>query len=104
MTAAAENPLLSTGRASDSSLSVQLHPLVLLTISDYTTRHTLRKQEGPVVGAIIGQQNGREVTLEHAFECKLRTGDAVNGEQRVIVDEEWFSERLEQCMPHPHVF
>ncbi|KAJ9622717.1 hypothetical protein H2203_006368 [Taxawa tesnikishii (nom. ined.)] len=88
------NPLLSTSR-SDSSLSVQLHPLVLLTISDYVTRHTLRKQEGPIVGAIIGQQNGREVTMEFAFQCKLKPLEK-DGEEKVVVDEAWFADRLEQ--------
>lgn len=95
MAATAHNPLLSS--ASDSSLSVQLHPLVLLTISDYVTRHTLRSQQGPIIGAIVGQQKGREVTMEHAFQCKLKAGEALNGEERVIVDEEWFAERLDQC-------
>lgn len=101
MAAAAQNPLLSTGRASDSSLSVQLHPLALLTISDYVTRHTLRKQEGPIIGAIVGQQNGREVTMEHAFQCKLKTGEPLNGQERVIVDEQWFADRIEQCREAP---
>lgn len=87
------NPLLSTNNASDSTPLVQLHPLVLLTISDYATRHTLRQQEGPIVGAIIGQQNGREITLEHAFECKLVT----SAEGDVAVDREWFVDRLQQC-------
>lgn len=91
MVETASNSLLSS-TTSDSSLSVQLHPLVLLTISDFITRHTLRKQEGPIVGAIIGQQNGRQITMEHAFECKLKQqGD------KVLVDDEWFAERLEQC-------
>lgn len=95
MVETASNSLLSTS-TSDSSLSVQLHPLVLLTISDYITRHTLRQQEGPIVGAIIGQQNGRQVTLEHAFECKLRSQD-----NNVLIDDEWFAERLEQCELRP---
>ncbi|KAK7713794.1 hypothetical protein SLS57_007299 [Botryosphaeria dothidea] len=87
-----ENPLLSTTRASDTSPQVQLHPLVLLTVSDYITRHTLRQQSGPIVGAIIGQQNGREITMEVAFEAKLIAGD--DGEVRI--DDQWFGERLEQ--------
>lgn len=72
---------------------MQLHPLVLLTVSDYITRHTLRQQSGPIVGAIIGQQNGREITMEVAFEAKLIAGD--DGEVRI--DDQWFGERLEQC-------
>ncbi|KAI6823743.1 hypothetical protein KC340_g4551 [Hortaea werneckii] len=84
------NPLVTT-KAPETTLSVQLHPLVLLTISDYITRHTLRQQQGPVVGAIIGQQNGRNFTLENAFECKLAEADG-----NVVLDREWFAERLEQ--------
>ncbi|KAK5004274.1 hypothetical protein LTR39_006209, partial [Cryomyces antarcticus] len=88
------NPLLSTVRASDSALQVQLHPLVILTISDYITRHTLRQQQGPIVGAIIGQQNGHEITMEHAFECKTQELDTVS--DCIVLDDVWFKERLEQ--------
>jgi COP9 signalosome complex subunit 6 len=92
MATAAANPLLSTARASDTSPTVQLHPLVLLTISDCITRHALREIEGPVAGAILGQQNGRDITMEVAFEAKLleRDGD-------IVLDDEWFSKRLDDC-------
>ncbi|TRX98773.1 hypothetical protein FHL15_000115 [Xylaria flabelliformis] len=85
------NPLLSTQKSSDSGLQAVLHPLVLLTISDYITRHTLREQHGPIVGALIGQQNGREVTIEHAFECATRAKDG-----EVVLDDDWFEQRLGQ--------
>lgn len=88
------NPLLSSQKTSDTGLQVALHPLVLLTISDYITRHTLRQQKGPVVGALLGQQNGREITIEHAFECLLEPVD--NGE--IILNQAWFEERLQQSM------
>ena len=87
---APSNPLITT-KAPDAPLSVQLHPLVLLTISDYITRHASRQQSGLIVGAIIGQQNGRNFTLEHAFEVKT-----VENDDGVKVDGEWFGERLEQ--------
>lgn len=74
---------------SDSGLRVALHPLVLLTISDYITRHTLRQYDTPVVGALLGQQNGRETTIEHAFECKA---DGPYG----TLDGGWFATRLQQ--------
>ncbi|KAF2819281.1 hypothetical protein CC86DRAFT_307287 [Ophiobolus disseminans] len=86
-----QNPLVSTARASDNAPNVQLHPLVLLTISDCITRHTLRQQTGPVVGAIIGQQNGQEITMEVAFQAKLEAND--DGE--VVLDKEWFNKRIE---------
>lgn len=93
MAATSENPLLSTSRASDTSPIVQLHPLVLLTISDCISRHTLRQQQGPVVGAILGAQNGQEVTMEVAFQTKLNS--SADGE--VTLDDDWFSKRLEDC-------
>ncbi|KAF2180707.1 hypothetical protein K469DRAFT_591706 [Zopfia rhizophila CBS 207.26] len=87
----ASNPLISTARASDTSPTIQLHPLVLLTISDCITRHTLRQQQGPVVGAILGQQNGQEITMEVAFQAKLKENEV--GE--VVLDDPWFSKRLD---------
>jgi COP9 signalosome complex subunit 6 len=89
MAAAQENPLLSAQK-SDSGLHVALHPLVLLTISDYITRHTLRQQKGAIVGALLGQQNGREITVEHAFECRMMDDGSLS------LDEEWFAVRLQQ--------
>lgn len=90
---AGSNPLISTQKSSDTSLQVALHPLVLLTISDYITRHTLRQQKGPVVGALLGQQNGREITIEHAFDCLL-----TQAEDEVILNQAWFEERLQQSL------
>ncbi|KAH8667381.1 hypothetical protein BGZ60DRAFT_564596 [Tricladium varicosporioides] len=88
----AANPLLSTQKSSDSGLQVALHPLVLLTISDYITRHTLRQQKGPVVGALLGQQNGREITIEHAFDCLLMDSP----DDEIILNQVWFEDRLQQ--------
>ena len=92
----AANPLLSAQKSSDS-LQAVLHPLVLLTISDYITRHTLRQQGGQIVGALLGQQNGREITLEHAFECLAET----SADGNIRLNLTWFKERLEQSEPRP---
>lgn len=79
---------------SDSGLHIALHPLVLLTISDYVTRHTLRHFKQPIVGALLGQQNGRETTVEHAFECKVMSSDDA------LLDAEWFETRLQLSRLH----
>lgn len=93
-----DNPLIST-RPSDSGLHVALHPLVLLTISDYATRHAARQQTGPIVGALLGQQQGRQITLEHAFECHTTT----NPDNKIVLDSSWFASRVQQCTLH-HAF
>lgn len=84
---------LLSQKSSDSGLHLQLHPLVLLTISDHITRHAARSQQGPIIGALLGQQNGREITVEHAFECVVVEGP--NGEAQLPSD--WFVERVKQC-------
>lgn len=89
---------LVSRKPSDSGLHVQLHPLVLLTISDHITRHTARQQKGPIIGGLLGQQNGREITLEHAFECPVTVGP--NNE--IILVASWFEGRLQQCTWAPH--
>lgn len=94
MDATTPNPLVSSQKS--SQLQAVLHPLVLLTISDYITRHTLRQQPGPIVGALLGQQNGRDITIEHAFECHTLQAPAEDGE--FILDATKFSARLEQSM------
>ncbi|KAF9869554.1 cop9 signalosome subunit 6 [Colletotrichum karsti] len=92
MASSSTNPLISNQKSSE--LQAVLHPLVLLTISDYITRHTLRSQAGPIVGALLGQQNGREVTIEHAFECHTVTAPEVDG--GYLLDSMRFAARLEQ--------
>lgn len=92
-TASMDTPSLVSQKLSDSGRYVQLHPLVLLTISDHLTRHTARQQKGPVLGALLGQQNGQEITLEHAFECSTTIGS--DGE--ILLPDSWFEQRLQQC-------
>ncbi|DAA79299.1 TPA_exp: putative COP9 signalosome subunit 6 (CsnF) [Trichophyton benhamiae CBS 112371] len=89
--AEASNTLISS-KSSHSSLHALLHPLVLLNISDHITRHAVRQQKGLIVGAILGQQNGRSITLEHVFDCNLVTSPS--GE--VLLHQEFFNERLQQ--------
>ncbi len=86
------NSLLTAHKYSDSGLEVHLHPLVLLTISDYITRHVLRRQQGPIVGALLGQQSGREISLEQAFECNVLPAPG----NAVVLNESWFQDRLQQ--------
>ncbi|KIX93731.1 uncharacterized protein Z520_10637 [Fonsecaea multimorphosa CBS 102226] len=86
-----KNPLLSS-RPSESDLTVSLHPLVLLTISDQVTRHSVRKQPGPVAGALLGQQRGREITVEHAFPAALVRSP--EGQWRF--NFEWMETRIQQ--------
>lgn len=90
----AANELLSTQKASDSGLHVVLHPLPILEISDFIVRGYQRGLKGAVVGALLGQQNGREITVEHSFSCK----SAKNPDGLYELDNDWFRQRLEQSV------
>lgn len=97
---AAPNPLVAS---SPSDTTPQLHPLVLLNISDYVARHKLRELKGPIAGAILGQQNGREVTMEVAFDCKIVV-EPQDGS--VHLDQDFFEDRLEmykECFKSPQL-
>ncbi|KAG6007733.1 hypothetical protein E4U21_005572 [Claviceps maximensis] len=87
--------MLST-QSKSSQLQVVVHPIVLFGLSDHVSRHFIRQQDGPVVGAILGQQTGREITMEHTFECHLRKAPEVDG--GYLLDQQRFASRLEQMV------
>ena len=75
--------MAATGSA---SVTVQLHPLVILNISEHWTR--IRAQEGAprqVLGAIIGQQKGRNVEIMNSYELVF---DEVDGQ--IVIDVEYY--------------
>ena len=85
--------MLSSQKSSDTGLQVTLHPLPLLEITDFITRAYQRSLKGVVIGGLLGQQNGREITVEHSFPCKTDKSKT-SGEYEL--DQEWFANRLEQ--------
>lgn len=88
------NPLVASNRTTTSGLHASLHPLVLLTISDYLTRHTLRGSKEPLIGALLGQQKGREITIEHAYDIKILPAET--GGEGWRIHETFFADRLQQ--------
>ncbi|XP_071798663.1 COP9 signalosome complex subunit 6-like [Asterias amurensis] len=94
-TSGEESGALSAVMASSGttgSVSVALHPLVIMNISEHWTR--IRAQEGKptqVLGAIIGQQKGRNIEVFNSFELLF---DIVDG--NIIVDREYYNTKEEQ--------
>ncbi|XP_041278188.1 COP9 signalosome complex subunit 6, partial [Onychostruthus taczanowskii] len=74
------------------SVSVALHPLVILNISDHWIR--LRSQEGrngQVIGALIGRQEGRNIEVMNSFELLAHgSGGAL------LIDKEYYYTKEEQ--------
>ncbi|KAJ8596509.1 hypothetical protein M405DRAFT_805314 [Rhizopogon salebrosus TDB-379] len=59
-----------------SGLSLSLHPLPILNISEHFTRLRLQSQSNSpfVLGALLGTQNGREVEIVNTFELATEEG------------------------------
>ena len=97
------------------SVSVSLHPLVIMNISEHWTR--VRAQEAKstqgsinlckiyymyrfryrislilVLGALIGKQKGRNVEVLNSFELVFLMYD-----DDIIIDREYYSSKEEQC-------
>ncbi|KAI4486229.1 hypothetical protein M0802_012440 [Mischocyttarus mexicanus] len=74
------------------SVSISLHPLVIMNVSEHWTR--LRAQEGTeqfVYGALIGKQKGRNIEIMNSFELMF----AIIGED-VIIDRDYYNTKEEQ--------
>jgi len=80
------------GSGAVGSVSVSLHPLVIMNISEHWTR--TKAQEGravPVYGAIIGKQAGRDIEIMNSFEL-----DYNEIEGQVIIDRDYYNTKEEQ--------
>ncbi|KAK2579662.1 hypothetical protein KPH14_011585 [Odynerus spinipes] len=74
------------------SVSISLHPLVIMNVSEHWTR--LRAQEGTdqlVYGALIGKQKGRNIEIMNSFELLF----ACIGDD-VIIDRDYYNTKEEQ--------
>ncbi|CAG8643187.1 4476_t:CDS:10, partial [Ambispora leptoticha] len=79
--------------ANNSGLTVELHPLTLLNISDHYTRIKMQQQiqHPQVIGALLGSQSGRDVEISNSYELSF---NVING--RVLIDKEYFTTKQEQ--------
>lgn len=78
-----------------ATVSVSLHPLVIMNISEHWTR--TKAQEGrptPVFGALIGKQNGRDIELMNSFELAL--DQQLSTTEAVVIDMEYYKVKEEQ--------
>jgi len=57
-----------------ATLDVHLHPLVLVNISDHVVRFRACSNRMRVVGAVIGQQEGRRIDVHNSFELPVDDG------------------------------
>lgn len=81
------------------SVSISLHPLVILNIADHWTR--LNAEEGKSVitlGALIGKQNGRTIEIMNSFELLFTVGE----DNLVDIDRYYYNTKEEQFKQVSH--
>ncbi|WOO83447.1 putative phospholipasec [Vanrija pseudolonga] len=95
MDAEPSQPSVVVASATSSGLSVNLHPLAILNISDHYTRSTITSSDSSLklIGALLGSQTGREVSVVNSFEL-IYTLDSDGGTPKV--DEEFLAMRKDQ--------
>nr|CAG4637143.1 EOG090X08T4 [Ceriodaphnia reticulata]SVE73031.1 EOG090X08T4 [Ceriodaphnia reticulata] len=84
-----QNVMASSGAT--GSISVLLHPLVVMNISEHWTR--VRAQEGKaqqVIGALIGKQKGRSLEIMNSFELVFTIID------NIVIDRDYYNTKEEQ--------
>ncbi|KAG1461665.1 hypothetical protein G6F55_003435 [Rhizopus delemar] len=82
---------------SSSGLSISVHPLVLLNISDHYTRIRLQNpsiiENGRVFGALLASQSGRDIDIVNSFELPFQLAeDGVNH----LLDKTFLLYKLDQ--------
>lgn len=83
-----------SAKVSNSGLVFQLHPLALINISDHFVRiraNGLAQGSGRVYGCLLGQQNGREVSISNSFELKI-----IDGMEGPDIDEAFLIKKQDQ--------
>ncbi|KAF9415181.1 hypothetical protein HW555_007057, partial [Spodoptera exigua] len=78
--------------ATSGSVTVSLHPLVIMNVSEHWTR--LRAQEGSpqiVIGALIGKQKGRNIEVMNSFELMF---SVIEGD--ILIDRDYYNLKEEQ--------
>jgi COP9 signalosome complex subunit 6 len=75
------------------SISVSLHPLVILNISEHWTRLTMQVGSSvPIIGALIGKQKDRTVEIMNSFELSYNILD----NSSLVIDREYYNSKEEQ--------
>lgn len=85
-----KNVMASSGTV--GSVSVSLHPLVIMNISEHWTR--IRAQNGAarqVIGALIGKQKGRNIEIMNSFELLF---SVIGGD--IVIDRDYYNTKEEQ--------
>jgi len=82
--------ILTTHHVLHLHLPPRLNPRLHLRPPHNLRLHNPAHQSGPIVGALLGSQSGREIAVEYAYEFMASADGAGNA----VVDKKWFGTEL----------
>ena len=85
------NSVMASTSVTTAAISVSLHPLVIMNVSEHWTRIRAQENTEQVIGAIIGRQNGRNIEIMNSFELNF---DRIEGE--VVIDRDYYNTKESQ--------
>jgi len=88
----------STATTGKSSVTLSLHPLVIMNIAEHHTRVRVQTSRvTPVYGALLGKIKGRHVELCNTFEFKLvnTTTTTTTTNPNVTIDMDFLTKKIE---------
>ncbi|CAF1159772.1 unnamed protein product [Rotaria sp. Silwood1] len=97
ITMATTTTTTSTTTTGKSSVTLSLHPLVIMNIAEHHTRIRVQtSQVKPVYGALLGKIKGRHIELCNTFEFKLLNDTtSTSTTSNVTIDMDFLTKKLE---------
>lgn len=91
---ASGNGLLIVSAGAHGSVTVAIHPLVVMNLSEHWTRVKAQNNHQPadIFGALLGKQEGRHLEVMNSFEMLVEKIDG----QCFLIDREFFNTREAQ--------
>lgn len=83
--------VMATTSNSSGSVSIALHPLVIMNVAEHWTRSKSQEDQLAVVGALIGRQKGRSMEIMNSFELQVDVIDSMS-----IINKDYYEQKESQ--------
>ena len=83
--------VMAVASSGSDSVSIALHPLVIMNVAEHWTRSKAQEDKLAVVGALIGRQKGRSMEIMNSFELQVDTIDGM-----AIINRDYYEQKEAQ--------
>lgn len=106
------NGVIVSASTSTESVTIALHPLVIMNVAEHYTRTKAQESSGAdeagssskgpshVIGALIGRQKGRNLEIMNSFELKVRPAEpdekGADGRPEFLIDPLFYHQKEDQ--------